>query len=58
MKLIIVVTYRDDKSESFECADFPAMSDRFMTLYLVGFKRKMLAMDGIKDVYQFFEHET
>lgn len=55
MKLIVEVTTLDEKTNSFECVDFPSYGDRFLTLYLPGFVRETISMESIFKTKQYFK---
>ncbi len=55
MKLIVTVTYKDDKKETYECVEFPSTGD-FLYLYLTNFKRKFICKDGIARVDSEFKN--
>jgi hypothetical protein len=56
MTLIIKIKYRDDTTEEYECVDYPSMGDRWMTLYLKEFKRKIICTDKIDELEYFFKN--
>jgi len=49
MKLIVKLTYRDDKDEEFECVDTPAISD-WVTLFMENLQRIHIPKDAIAKV--------
>lgn len=55
MKLIVEITYRDDKKRTFECVDFPSTLGSFICLYLDGFGREYVSEGTIDRIKTYFK---
>jgi hypothetical protein len=47
MILKVKIKFRDDNEQVYDCVDFPAFGDRFITLYLEGFVRRTIASEAV-----------
>lgn len=57
MILKLKITYKDEKTEEFECVDFPAFSQEWITLYLENFVRKFIAIERIAEIETYFSEK-
>jgi hypothetical protein len=54
-KLIIEITTRDDKTQRYECVDFPTHGSDFITLYMPNFVREQIRTEAVLGVKQYFK---
>lgn len=55
MKLIVEITFLDDKKQSYECTDFPYPQGDFFVLCLPRFKREFIRTSTIAHAVQYFK---
>lgn len=54
-KLIIEITTRDDKTQRYECVDFPSYGSDFITLYKENFICEQIRTEAVLGIKQYFK---
>lgn len=57
MKLKVKITYKDEKSEVFDCVDFPGFTQEWIVIFLENFVRKNIAIERVAEVETYFSND-